>query len=120
MNQTERDEKVLYSSGEVQAMFSITRKTLFYYDKTGLLKPSARKGSQEHKLYSPEDLERLSRILYYKRAGLKISEIFLLLDQPSCSESEILHKALVRITGEKNLKEHQILLLENMIRNLTK
>ena len=118
MKQTERKENVLYSSGEVQEMFGITRKTLFYYDKRGLLKPTARKGSQEHKLYSAEDLYRLRRILHYKEAGLHIAEICLLFDEPSFPESEILRKALKRIIEEKNQKEHQILLLKNMIHNL--
>ena len=118
MKQKEREEKILYSSGEVQEMFGITRKTLFYYDKRGLLKPAARKGTQEHKLYSTFDRQRLSRILHYKKAGLHISEICLLLDDPSFPESEILQKALERIIEEKKQKEQQILLLRKMIHDL--
>ena len=119
MKQTAGGKEELYSSGEVQKMFGITRKTLFYYDKRGLLKPAARKGSQEHKLYSQDDLNRLSQILHYKEAGLHISEIIILLDQASCSETDILQEALQRITQEMKQKEHQVKLLREMIRNQT-
>ena len=54
------DEK-LYSVKEICEKYGITRKTLFYYDRIGLLKPAKRLGRQSFKYYDVAALKRLEK-----------------------------------------------------------
>ncbi|MBR3358718.1 MAG: MerR family transcriptional regulator [Solobacterium sp.] len=93
----------------------ITRKTLFYYDRIGLLKPSARTGIQEHKLYDEAACERLSRILRFRRAGLRIEEIRKILDDPNSNVRQILNNAVARCRAQQNVLSDQICLLKELM-----
>lgn len=117
MKRTE-EEKTYYSVKEVCERYAITRKTLFYYDRNGLLEPSARTGPQLHKLYDADACIRLEEILKYRHAGLQISEIRELLEEHA-ERKKILQNALNRIIGEKQQKTEQIRILQEMIRDLS-
>ncbi|MBQ1321890.1 MAG: MerR family transcriptional regulator, partial [Solobacterium sp.] len=65
----------IYTVSDICSLTGVTRKTLFYYDRIGLLKPVARSGPQNSKLYDQEGLRKLQRILRYREAGLQISEV---------------------------------------------
>lgn len=104
--------------GEISALTGVTRKTLFYYDRTGLLKPVKRTGSQQHKLYDSGSLEKLRMIIEYREAGLAIAEIRLLVNDPCCDRMEILHSALQRIMSLRDQKEEEIRRLTRMIEEL--
>jgi DNA-binding transcriptional MerR regulator len=112
-------EKRYYSVADVCAMLGITRKTLFFYDREDLLKPRKRKGPQNAKLYLSEDIVRLKTILEYKKAGLLLKEIRILLDDDSCSPKEILENALARAEKEKKEKEEIIRCLRQRIAALS-
>lgn len=60
---------------EVCNLLGITRKTLFYYDKIGLLKPSSRQGSQKQKFYNENAIKTLCVIRILKSAGFGVKEI---------------------------------------------
>ena len=60
---------------EVCLMMHVTRKTLYYYDKVGILKPTIRAGKQKAKLYDEEQLLKLQMILKYKKAGVSLDRI---------------------------------------------
>ena len=62
-------DETLYSVGEICRITGITRKTLFYYDRIGLLVPYERTEPQQFKLYDRERLERLNGIIEYRGAG---------------------------------------------------
>ncbi|MGN0362656.1 MAG: MerR family transcriptional regulator [Bilifractor sp.] len=109
------DERRLYSVGEIREMTGITRKTLFYYDKIGLLTPSKRVGTQKFKLYDNEKKSRLEIILECRKAGLNISEIRALLDDRHADRLEILNGALVRLMQEKENAEQEIQYLKILI-----
>ena len=81
---------------EVCEITGVTRKTLFYYDKIGLLKPSYRKGSQRQKLYSEKAIKKLCGIRILKEAGFNINQIRLYLEKPSN------HKSLFEEVKENN------------------
>ena len=110
-------EKHEYSVGEICSLTGVTRKTLFYYDRTGLLKPAYRHGSQEHKRYGNTEFQRLIRILDYREAGLSIGEIRKILDDPDCSRKDLFAKVLDRLIKEKAEKEKQILKVKEYIRS---
>ena len=52
----------------------ITRKTLFYYDKIGLLKPANRNGKQHGRMYSSSAIARLKTIMAYQSCGLDVQQ----------------------------------------------
>ena len=60
---------------EVCELLKVTRKTLFYYDKISLVKPTIRVGSQNHKMYGDKALKQLAIICLYRKAGYRIEEI---------------------------------------------
>lgn len=60
--------------GEFAAKANVTKRTVQFYDKVGLLHPSHRTSSG-HRYYAKQDLARLQRILTLKYIGLTIDEI---------------------------------------------
>lgn len=104
-----KETKKLYSVKDICNEYEITRKTLFYYDKTGLLKPTERKGKQQFKYYDDQSIERLKTIISYREAGLNIMETKQLLDSDNKEEKlSILEKAMKRLKSEKERKENEI------------
>ena len=93
----------------------ITRKTLFYYDRIGLLKPTVRSGIQEHKLYDEAACMRLSGILRFRRAGLRIDEIRRILDDPDSNVPMILQNAVERCYAQQNILLEQVALLKELM-----
>ncbi|HEX2622651.1 MAG TPA: MerR family transcriptional regulator [Phototrophicaceae bacterium] len=65
-------------TGELADRAGVTVRTLRYYDKIGLLKPSARSASGQ-RLYTEPDVARLQQILTLKLIGLSLDEIKYLL-----------------------------------------
>lgn len=63
-----------YHTGQFAALASVTIRTLRYYDKVGLLKPSGHTESG-YRLYTDADLFRLQRILALKFLGFSLEEI---------------------------------------------
>lgn len=108
-------DETLYSVGETCRITGITRKTLFYYDRIGLLVPYERTEPQQFKLYDRERLERLNGIIEYRRAGLRIAEIRALLDDCYVNRLEVMNGALERLLQEKNGVDRQIRNLKELI-----
>lgn len=63
-----------FSVKDVVKKTGLTRETLRYYEKTGLLSPPQR-GGNGYRQFTEQDLERLQFILMTKQAGFKIREI---------------------------------------------
>lgn len=84
------------SAGEFAAKAGVTVRTVQYYDQKGLLKPSF-KGTRNRRLYTPDDLDKLYRILCYKYMGMSLSEIADRLDRSenTASISENLHSRVI-------------------------
>ena len=107
-----KEEETLHTVGEVCRKYGITRKTLFYYDRVQLVLPSERSGSQNHKLYSKEDLMRLEKVLRYRNAGLTIEEIRnVQMKEDHSGNKEVidyLNEIKERLIQDKKDKEEQI------------
>lgn len=110
------EQEKLYSVGDLCRLTKTTRKTLFYYDRIGLLKPTRREGAQNFKEYDSAKLLRLKKILLYREAGLRISEIREMLDDQDADRLQILHTALQRMRSEKTDAEEKIQKLQALIR----
>ncbi|MEE8808562.1 MAG: MerR family transcriptional regulator [Lactimicrobium sp.] len=108
-------EKML-SVHEVCEAAGITRKTLFYYDKIGLVKPANHKGKQNGKLYRASVLKELAEIKHYQNAGLTLKEIKILLHQPSHEEeTEILLHVRTRLLETRDRIDKQVNELDALI-----
>lgn len=79
LHSTEKGGKIIYRTGQFARKTSVTSRTLRYYDRVGLLSPSARSESG-YRLYSDEDVPRLQRILALKYLGFSLDEIRVCLD----------------------------------------
>lgn len=109
------NEQHLYSVGEVCSLMHVTRKTLFYYDKIGLLKPTERTSVQQFKLYDAAQIDRLNQILMYRNAGLNIHEVRIMLDDEKTDHLKVMETALKRLEKERNEKTDQIDRLQALI-----
>ena len=70
--------KALTVNGVIKAS-GLSRETLRYYEKMGLLNPQ-RRATNGYRVYAADDLERLEFILRTKKAGFTIRKIRELLD----------------------------------------
>ena len=105
---------------EICEKYDITRKTLFYYDKAGLLSPDRRVGTQLHKVYDSDEIRKLETILQYRNAGLTIGEIRELTDFSTERDDHIriLENARNRLLREEQKKQEEIRNLDIIIDEL--
>ncbi len=60
--------------GKLGRRFKLSRSTLLYYDRIGLLKPSGRTPSN-YRVYNQNDARRLEKICLFRQAGLDLKAI---------------------------------------------
>jgi DNA-binding transcriptional MerR regulator len=102
----------MFTIGYVAKKHSLSRSTLIYYDKIGVLSPSGRTESN-YRLYSDTDLEKMKRIQLFRSAGLSLEAIRLLLDAESGDLNTSLEHRLVSINGEiQDLRSQQKVILK--------
>ncbi len=99
-----------YSISKIARACGLSRSTLLYYDKVGLLRPSGRTGSG-YRYYLDADLGRLERIRHFRQAGLTLKEIRSVLASGGKPGTKLLEKRM-RETAENivGLKDQQRLL----------
>lgn len=91
----------LYTTGQLAEKAFVTIRTLRYYDKVGLLKPSYH-SEGGHRLYTSEDLVRLEQILGLKFLGFSLTEIKRFLEKPkSLTESLSMQKEIMKDKKER-------------------
>lgn len=76
-NKEEKTMKQWYAK-ELSQLVQVSVRTLHYYDKIGLLKPTLRQNNG-YRLYSEKDLLKLQQIIAFKFFGFELSQIKLLL-----------------------------------------
>lgn len=87
-----------YTSGEFARKANVTIRTIRFYDKQGILKPSKVSGAG-YRLYTDEDFGRLQKILSLKYLGFSLEEIMALTindDKEDIAHSLRLQKELIR------------------------
>ncbi len=99
-----------YSISKLGRACGLSRSTLLYYDRLGLLKPSGRTGSG-YRYYGEGERRRLRRIGRFRLAGLTLKEIRGVLSSGGKPGTRLLEERL-RQTAEKivGLKNQQRLL----------
>ena len=106
-----------YRITELAQHFGLSRSTLLYYHRTGLLRPGGRTEAN-YRRYTPDDFSRLERICFFREAGLSLAEIAQLLDKTS-DDSSILEKRLGEISEEIARLKAQQRVLAGMIKRIT-
>lgn len=74
-------EKKTFTVGKFAKLTGVTERTLRYYDRRGLLKPS-KYNKQGHRLYTENDLFKLQNILTLKYLDFSLEDIAEYLQKP--------------------------------------
>ena len=102
----------MHTVGKLARRYGLSRSTLLYYDRIGLLSPSER-SEAGYRLYSDKDVARLEKILLFRDVGLPLESIGSLLGSAPGSVGEALEKRLLRINREISaLRNQQELILQ--------
>jgi MerR family transcriptional regulator, thiopeptide resistance regulator len=104
----------MYSITRLASAFALSRSTLLYYHRIGLLAPSARTRSN-YRQYSETDRERLESICLYRRAGLSLEDIQTLLSAAHDQTAEILQRRLHTLATELQACQAQQRLVAEML-----
>jgi DNA-binding transcriptional MerR regulator len=80
-----------YTVGAVAGLTGVSVRTLHHYDQTGLLQPSGRTASG-YRLYSPQDMRRLQRVLFYRELGFGLDTIAVIIDDPGSTDGDHLRR----------------------------
>lgn len=103
---------------EVCLMMHVTRKTLYYYDKIGILKPTVRAGKQKAKLYDEKQLQKLQMILKYKKAGVSLESIKQMMNESNKIKVQVLEDVIVQMKLDIETMSHRIHYAEKLIQEL--
>jgi DNA-binding transcriptional MerR regulator len=102
----------MFTIGQVAKRYGLSRSTLIYYDKAGVLKPNGRSVSN-YRLYSDSDLLKMDRIVVLRSAGLSLAAIAKLVDQRGDRLNATLELRLKSINGEiQGLRNQQQVILK--------
>ena len=106
---------VTYTVGRLAREHGLSRSTLLYYDRIGLLRPSGRSGAG-YRLYTEADRRRLEAICRYREVGVPLAEIGEILDRAD-GTAAMLERRLEMLNDEMaRLREQQrtvVRLLQN-------
>lgn len=106
----------MFRISELARQFGLSRSTLLYYDRIGLLQPTGRSGAG-YRLYSKENSDRLSNICTFRKAGLSLEDVQRIL---SMSEEDtngvVLRKRLQDIGEEIRTLQSQQRLIATMLK----
>ena len=89
---------------EVSRLTGVSIRTLQYYDKIGLLKPSVRTEAG-YRLYDDTALERLQQILLFRELEFPLAEIRDILDAPGFDRKKALDRQIDLLTLKKERLE---------------
>ena len=92
---------------EVSKLTGVSIRTLQYYDKIGLLKPSAYTDAG-YRLYDDTALERLQQILLFRELEFSLTEIREMLDAPDFDRNKALDQQIELLLLKKEHLEHLI------------
>ncbi len=107
-----------YSISKLARACGLSRSTLLYYDRLGLLKPSGRTGSG-YRYYTNADQRRLERIGYFRQAGLSLKEIRGVLSSTGKPGTRLLETRLRETAQNIVSLKNQQRLLAGMLRQIT-
>jgi DNA-binding transcriptional MerR regulator len=105
----------MYRITQLARQYGLSRSTLLYYDRIGLLSPSGRSDAG-YRLYAPADRDRLATICSFRQAGLGIEDISAILSESGDTTAEVLKQRLVSVGEEIHALQTKQRLLAGMLR----
>lgn len=100
----------MYRITQLGRRFGLSRSTLLYYDRIGLLSPSGR-SEAGYRVYSEADSDRLAAIASFRRAGLSVDDIRRVLAKTEGSGKTVLERRLKAVGEEiESLRAQQHLI----------
>jgi len=116
LRDTRRGKPVMkqYSISKIAREFGLSRSTLLYYDRIGVLPPSGRTYSG-YRYYTEKDRHRLERICRFREAGLSLEDIRACLAAGGKPKSKVLEKRLRQTASEMRDLRNQQRLLAGML-----
>jgi DNA-binding transcriptional MerR regulator len=106
-----------YSISQLARACGLSRSTLLYYDRLGLLKPSGRTASG-YRCYSDTEQKRLQRIGHFRQAGLTLKQIRAVLSSGGKPGTRMLEERLRQTTENIVGLKNQQRLLAGMLRQV--
>lgn len=94
--------------------FGLSRSTLLYYDRIGLLKASGRNAAG-YRIYSSSDRDKLATICSFREAGLTIEDICRILSTGKDNSSQVLQRRMRELGDEIRTLQAQQHLLGKML-----
>jgi DNA-binding transcriptional MerR regulator len=112
--------KTTYSISELSSEFSITSRSIRFYEEKGLIQPTRTAGNQRR--YAKQDRIRLKLILRGKRFGYTLDEIAEMIGMADVDVNEVDQIRSALSYGDKKLSEikHRMQELEAMEQDMKK
>lgn len=106
----------MYTVTKVAQITGVTIKTLHYYQKVGLLKPT-RVGENNYRYYSDEDIKMLQEILVYRTMGFSLNGIHdLMQSQKNDTRIKRLEHQLIQVQEQMSELKSVIATIERTIK----
>ena len=97
----------MFTVTQLARKFSISRATILYYEREGILMPASR-SENGYRKYGDSEIERLKAIVLYRSYGIPVANISDLLDRnEGTSQFQILKEHLNELGKEINLLKQQ-------------
>ena len=96
---TATSTKAVYRISRLARMFNLSRSTLLYYDRIGLLRPTERSRAN-YRVYSDADRRRLAQICRYRQTGMSLDTIATVLAAPRKKTVKALEQRLAALNRE--------------------
>ena len=103
-----REDSGELTVGQVAGLVGVSVRTLHHWDEIGLVVPSARSWAG-YRLYEPDDVARIHRVLVYRENGMPLAEVARILDDPDVD-------ATAHLARQRELLQHRIAHLTRMLR----
>jgi DNA-binding transcriptional MerR regulator len=94
--------------------FNLSRSTLLYYDRIGILRPSGRSPAN-YRLYTGVDRQRLEKICHYRKMGLSLKAIREILDAPDTRTGDVLKQRLQEVDRQIQALQNQQRVIRKLI-----
>ncbi len=113
-----RKSKQSWTISELGALHGLSRSTLLYYDRLGLLRPSGRT-SAGYRIYDAAARERLGQICRYRELGLGLEAIREVLACGKRPSRRVLRQRLAEIEDQTRQLQSHHSLIEAMLDRMT-
>lgn len=104
---------------EVAQKHGLSRSTLLYYDRIGLLPPSGRT-SAGYRVYTEKDIRRLEQVCHFRQAGLELAAIKALLADRRKPHAPVLEKRFAETSRQIASLRNQQRLLAGMLKRISR